>query len=183
MLALLIVTHTLIPVAKHPERYGSWPLWPIRNASVLGAILGALVVIGAYLALSRRFRSLRKHGAVVLFAAILSGISCAFIVFASERSGGVHDFTNLLSTAGQITAAIFVAFVIEQRYAPREGGVTDLDVIGFAFIVTSMGVAIVGTYPVGSEWQAALGAEACMGAGGRDRNVGLSRFRALSLWL
>jgi hypothetical protein len=71
-----------------------------------------------------------------------------------------------------------VAFVIERKFAPTPSGATDLDVIGFAFIVTGMGVAILGTYPVGSSWQASLGVVSCMGAGA---GIATLAFRASEL--
>src|SRR4051794_1235496 len=48
MLVVLLLTHALIPVAQTPAAHTSWLLWPIRNATLLAAIVGALVVIAAY---------------------------------------------------------------------------------------------------------------------------------------
>jgi hypothetical protein len=70
MLVVLLATHALIPVARNPAAHPSWLLWPIRNATLLAAIVGALVVIAGYVAISHRLQILRQHGAVVSFAAI-----------------------------------------------------------------------------------------------------------------
>ena len=178
MLAMLIGTRALVPVAQHPDAHKAWLFGPVRHASLLGAILAALVAIAVYILLSYRVEALRQHGAVVLFAAIISGVGCAFVVFAAEATPFDNDYGNLLTTAGQITAAIFVAFVIERRFAPTTSGATELDVIGFVFIVTGMGVAILGMYPVGTAWQASLGVVACMGAGA---GIATLAFRASEL--
>jgi hypothetical protein len=165
MLAMLVLTHALIPVAQNPDEHSDWWYWPVTHSSLLGAIVVALVAIAFYIGLSYRFTRLRQHGAVISMAAVISGLGCAFVVFAAESMGGPTHYESLLSTAGQITAAILVAFVIEQRFAPTPRKATDLDIVGFISIVTGMGVAILGSYPVGSDWQASLGVVACMGAG------------------
>lgn len=165
MLGLLVVTYALIPVARKPARHHEWFFWPVVHASLLGAMLGALVLIGGYVVLSRRISVLTAHGSIVLFAAFLGGLGCAFVVFGAERHGPTHDYSPLLTTAGQITAAILIAFVIERRYAPVQSLMTRLDIVGFAYIVTSMGTSILGSYPVGQRWQASMGVVTCMGAG------------------
>ena len=165
MLALLLATYVLIPVAREHDRHQQWYFRPVTNASLLGVVLGMLILIAAYTVLSRRFSALAHHGSIVLSAALLSGLGCAFVVFGSERSRHTHDYSPLLSTAGQITAAILIAFVIERRFAPAQALITRLDVVGFAFIATSLGTAILGSYPVTMRWQASLGVVSCMGAG------------------
>jgi hypothetical protein len=63
MLVVLVATHALITVAQHPGRHSSWPFWPVTHATLLGAIVGALIAIAAYVGLSYRFPRLRQHGA------------------------------------------------------------------------------------------------------------------------
>lgn len=165
MLALLLATYALIPIAREPGRHHEWFFWPVIHASLLGAVLGVLALTAGYMLLSRWVSILTTHGSIVLSAAALSGLGCAFVVFGAERHGPTQDYSPLLTTAGQITAAILIAFVIEQRYAPAQALVTRLDIVGFAYIVTSMGTSILGNYPVGQHWQASMGVVTCMGAG------------------
>ena len=165
MLGMLLATYALIGVARHAARHRGWYFDPVTKTTFLGAVLGALVAIGLYTAASRKVAALAEHGPIVLTAALFSGIGCAFVVCATERDPGVHDYTKILSTAGQITAAILIAFVIGQRFLPTRSIAPSLDVVGFAFIVTSMGTAILGGYPIDSRWQAALAVVTCMGAG------------------
>jgi len=170
MLIVLLGTRALIPVARSPHTYPAWYFEPIRDASLLAAIVGTLLVIAIYAAVGRRFVVLGEHGPIIVSAAFISGLGCALVVFGVEHGLGefhqrFRDYSPLLSAAGQITAAILIAFVIERRFAPERGRVTELDVIGFAYITTSLGTAILGSYPVSPFWQASLGVVSCMGAG------------------
>jgi len=125
MLALLLATDLLIPVARSPARHSSWIFEPIRDASLLAAVIGMMAIIAVYTVAARRFAVLGERGPIVVAAALLSGLGCAFVVFSVEhnldtRRGTVQipDYSALLATCGGVTAAIFIAFVIEHRFAP-----------------------------------------------------------------
>lgn len=58
MLALLVATYALIPVAREPGRHNEWFFWPVIHASLLGTVLGVLALIAGYMVLSDSSRRL-----------------------------------------------------------------------------------------------------------------------------